>query len=181
MTNSFAIASKHLTRRLAVSTLLAGLLVLAGCSSTGGGGSSSTSSGGSSSGQAASRGSSADKTSSGVIASIRQISLHEDRASEAAASTSLSDNAVNIAPSHVSSPKSVNQGRTLSMVGNAVLSSVTGDNTDDRAPVADGQEITVRLEGGGTRVVVQPSDSALRVNQKVQIVTSNGPTRVRPD
>ena len=172
MTNTLAITSTHLARRLVVSGLLTGLLVLAGCSSTGGGASSS---------QSTSRGSSSDKTSSGVIASIRQISLHEDRASEAAARTSFNDNSSNIAPSHVSSPNYANQGRTLSMVGNAVLSSVTGDNTDDRAPVADGQEITVRLEGGGTRVVVQPSDSALKVNQKVQIVTSNGPTRVRPD
>ena len=181
MTNALADNSKHQARSIAVGALLAGLLVLAGCSSTGDGRSSSASSGGASSGQTTSRGSSADKTSSGVIASIRQISLHEDRASEAAARTSLNDNATNIAPSHVSSSKSVNQGRTLSMVGNAVLSSVSGDNTDDRAHIADGQEITVRLEGGGTRVVVQPSDSALKVNQKVQIVTSNGPTRVRPD
>jgi outer membrane lipoprotein SlyB len=164
MIHTLAIASMHrMTRRFVVSALLMGLLVMGGCASQGGGAASSAG------------------VQAGVIASIRPISLHEDRASEAAARSALSENAPQIAPSHARLRHDTGPGRTLSMVGNAVLNAMAGDNTDDRAPVADGQEVTVRLEGGGTRVVVQPNDSTLKVNQNVRVVSSRGPTRVRSD
>lgn len=162
------------THRLALSAVLIGALILTGCSGTGRSDSSDQ--------PKAAESLSGGKASTGVISSLRQISLHEDRASESAARTSLVDGKAPIAPSHVSSPNYANQGKTLSMVGNAVLTSLAGDNTDDLPYSIDGQEVTVRLDGGGSRVVVQPVNNALKLNQRVKIITtSSGPTQVQTD
>ncbi|HBI84078.1 MAG TPA: hypothetical protein DDY24_10180 [Alcaligenaceae bacterium] len=160
--------------RPAFGAVLAGVLILSGCA----GGDRLVSGVNQSAGQQSKSG----QTSLGVISSIRKISLHEDRASEAAARSPDVDGKSVIPPSHVSSPNYVSQGKTLSMVGHVVLSSLAGDNTDDQPYSTDGQELTIKLDSGGTRVVVQPLNPALQLNQRVKIITVAGePTRVQSD
>ena len=157
-----------LVRQVAISATLASLLILSGCTGT--------------QTQPTGQVLLPTQASTGVISSLRSISLHEDPASQAAALAPSNEGNTAIPPSQVSSPHYGNQGKTLSMVGRAVLGSLAGDNTDDRPYLADGQEVTVKLDGGGTRVVVQVADPALRLNQRVNVMTTkNGPTRVQAD
>lgn len=162
-------------RRFVLSVALSGLLVLAGCA---GSGTSTSSVSSSVSGKPASGKPVSDK---GTVAAVRSINLHEDRASESAARVTTSEATASLDPSHTSSPSYAGRGRTLSMVGGAALGSLAGDNTDDLPGVRDGLEITVHLDGGGSRTVVQQADQSIRLNQRVVIVSGTGPTRVQPD
>jgi outer membrane lipoprotein SlyB len=71
-------------------------------------------------------------------------------------------------------------GRTLAVLGGAILGALAGDAGEDRAGKKDGLEITVRLDNGETRVIAQEADVPLVLNQRVQVVSGAGPTRVVP-
>lgn len=71
--------------------------------------------------------------------------------------------------------------RTLSQVGGSVLGSLAGDTTDEHADQTDGYEITVRLDNGELRTVSQQSDIHIKLNQRVQIISGSGRTRVLPN
>ena len=71
-------------------------------------------------------------------------------------------------------------GRTLAVLGGAILGALAGDAIEDKVGKKDGLEITVRLDNGETRVIAQEADVPLVLNQRVQVVSGAGPTRVTP-
>ena len=72
-------------------------------------------------------------------------------------------------------------GRTLAIVGGALLGALAGDKVEEAATKTNGLEITVRLDNGETRVIAQAADVPLSVGQRVQIISGAGPTRVVPN
>jgi len=71
-------------------------------------------------------------------------------------------------------------GRTLAIVGGALLGALAGEKVEEAATKTNGLEITVRLDNGETRVIAQAADVALSVGQRVQVISGAGPTRVVP-
>ena len=71
-------------------------------------------------------------------------------------------------------------GRTLAIIGGALLGALAGNAVDDRMGRKEGLEITVRLDNGETRVIAQEADLPIMMNQRVQVVSGAGPTRVVP-
>lgn len=72
-------------------------------------------------------------------------------------------------------------GRTLAIVGGALLGALAGEKIEEAATKTNGIEITVRLDNGETRVIAQAADVALTVGQRVQVISGAGPTRVVPN
>ena len=71
-------------------------------------------------------------------------------------------------------------GRTLAIIGGAIVGALAGNVVEDRVGKKDGLEITVRLDNGETRVIAQEADLPVFMNQRVQVVSGAGPTRVVP-
>ena len=71
-------------------------------------------------------------------------------------------------------------GRTLATLGGAVLGALAGDAVEERVGNKDGLEITVKLDNGETRVIAQEADVPIMLNQRVQVISGAGPTRVVP-
>lgn len=71
-------------------------------------------------------------------------------------------------------------GRTLAIIGGAILGAMAGNAVEDRMGKKDGLEITVRLDNGETRVIAQEADLPIMMNQRVQVISGAGPTRVVP-
>jgi outer membrane lipoprotein SlyB len=72
-------------------------------------------------------------------------------------------------------------GRTLAIVGGALLGALAGEKVEETATKTNGIEITVRLDNGETRVIAQAADVALSAGQRVQVISGAGPTRVVPN
>lgn len=71
-------------------------------------------------------------------------------------------------------------GRTVATVGGAILGALAGSAVEKGVNTRNGVEITVKLDNGETRVIAQEDDIALRVGQRVQVISGAGPTRVAP-
>lgn len=71
-------------------------------------------------------------------------------------------------------------GRTLAIVGGALLGALAGEKVEEAATKTNGFEITVRLDNGEIRVIAQAADVPLSVGQRVQVISGAGPTRVVP-
>ena len=71
-------------------------------------------------------------------------------------------------------------GRTLAILGGAVLGALAGDAVEEYVGKKDGLEITVKLDNGETRVIAQEADMPIMLNQRVQVISGAGPTRVVP-
>jgi outer membrane lipoprotein SlyB len=71
-------------------------------------------------------------------------------------------------------------GRTLAIIGGAILGALAGNAIEDKMDKKDGLEISVRLDNGETRVIAQEADLPIMMNQRVQVVSGAGPTRVVP-
>lgn len=98
--------------------------------------------------------------SQGIVISVRAIDLSEDRA-----------------PLTI---RAETQGRALAQVGGAILGALTNESTDDHAVRVNGQEITVQLARGETRVITQPGADLIALNQRVKIINGQPGTRVEP-
>lgn len=110
----------------------------------------------------------------GTVINVRPITLQNERTSGAGV---VAGGAVGGA---VGSTLGGGTGRTLAVLGGAILGALAGDAVEDRAGKKDGLEITVRLDNGETRVIAQEADVPLVLNQRVQVVSGTGPTRVVP-
>ena len=95
----------------------------------------------------------------GVVTNVRAIYLSEERAAQPAGSSA----------------------RSLSQVGGAILGSLAGDTTEEHSGQTDGLEITVRLDNGEIRTITQQSDVSIKLNQRVQVISGSGVTRVVPN
>jgi outer membrane lipoprotein SlyB len=71
-------------------------------------------------------------------------------------------------------------GRTLAVIGGAILGALAGNAIEEKIDKKDGLEISVRLDNGETRVIAQEADLPIMMNQRVQVVSGAGPTRVVP-
>jgi outer membrane lipoprotein SlyB len=110
----------------------------------------------------------------GTVVNVRPITLQNDRTSGAGVIAGGAVGGV------MGSTVGGGTGRTLAVLGGAILGALAGDAVEDRVGKKDGLEITVRLDNGETRVIAQEADVPLVLNQRVQVVSGAGPTRVTP-
>ena len=110
----------------------------------------------------------------GTVINVRPITIQNDHTSGVGA---VAGGAVGgVAASSIGG----GTGRTLAILGGAILGALAGDAVEDRVGKKDGLEITVRLDNGETRVIAQEADVPMVLNQRVQVVSGAGPTRVTP-
>ena len=110
----------------------------------------------------------------GTVVNVRPITIQNERTSGAGMVAGGAVGGV------VGSTVGGGTGRTLAVLGGAILGALAGDAVEDRVGKKDGLEITVRLDNGETRVIAQEADVPLVLNQRVQVVSGAGPTRVTP-
>jgi outer membrane lipoprotein SlyB len=110
----------------------------------------------------------------GTVINVRPITIQSDQTSGGGA---IAGGAVGgVAGSAVGG----GTGRTLAIIGGALLGALAGNAVEDRMSKKDGLEITVRLDNGETRVIAQEADVPIMMNQRVQVISGAGPTRVAP-
>jgi outer membrane lipoprotein SlyB len=72
------------------------------------------------------------------------------------------------------------RGSTIASVLGAVGGAIAGQMIEERGNQRPGHEITLRLDSGERRVIVQELDNALQVGARVRIVGSGSAVRVAP-
>ncbi|MDX1667796.1 MAG: glycine zipper 2TM domain-containing protein [Limnobacter sp.] len=70
------------------------------------------------------------------------------------------------------------RGSAVGTVLGAVAGGVLGKKAEDGVTSRTGLEITVQLDSGGMRAIVQDADVRFRSGDRVRILTSNGKARV---
>jgi outer membrane lipoprotein SlyB len=110
----------------------------------------------------------------GTVINVRPITIQSEQSSGAGA---IAGGAVGgVAGSAVGG----GTGRTLAIIGGAILGALAGNAIEDKMDKKDGLEISVRLDNGETRVIAQEADLPIMMNQRVQVISGAGPTRVVP-
>jgi len=71
-------------------------------------------------------------------------------------------------------------GSAVAAVLGAVAGGVAGNMLENKATTKDAYEITVRLDSGELRAIVQEADVAFTPGQRVRLLSSGGVTRVTP-
>ncbi|HYG45065.1 MAG TPA: glycine zipper 2TM domain-containing protein [Bordetella sp.] len=71
-------------------------------------------------------------------------------------------------------------GRRLTTVGGGIGGAMAGNAVENARNRTQGAEITLRLDSGETRVVVQQADVPVFAGQRVQVITQGNTTRVAP-
>ena len=110
----------------------------------------------------------------GTVINVRPITIQSDQTSGGGAIAGGAVGGV------VGSAVGGGTGRTLAIIGGALLGALAGNAVEDRMGKKDGLEITVRLDNGETRVIAQEADLPIMMNQRVQVISGAGPTRVAP-
>jgi outer membrane lipoprotein SlyB len=72
------------------------------------------------------------------------------------------------------------KGSSAAGVLGAVAGGVAGNVLENKATSKDALEITVRLDSGELRAIVQEADVELQPGQRVRLLSSGGVTRVTP-
>lgn len=153
-----------LTRTLCVAAIAAAAAVVAGCSTP------SASSSVYTYGQAQRE----QVVRNGTVTAVRPITIQKEGTSGAGM---VAGGAVGgVAGSSVGG----GTGRTLAIIGGALLGAVAGNAVEEQVGKKDGLEITIRLDNGETRVIAQEADVPFSVGQRVQVISGAGPTRVAP-
>lgn len=110
----------------------------------------------------------------GTVINVRPITIQSDQTSGGGA---IAGGAVGgVAGSAIGG----GTGRTLAIIGGAILGALAGNVIEDKIDKKDGLEISVRLDNGETRVIAQEADLPIMMNQRVQVISGAGPTRVVP-
>ena len=71
-------------------------------------------------------------------------------------------------------------GSSMAAVVGAVAGGVVGNMAEHKTTTKDANEITVRMDSGEYRAIVQEADTDVRPGQRVRLLTSGGVTRVTP-
>ena len=71
-------------------------------------------------------------------------------------------------------------GSSMAAVVGAVAGGVVGNMAEHKATTKDAVEVTVRMDSGEYRAIVQEADQELKPGQRVRLLTSGGVTRVTP-
>ncbi|MFA5662943.1 glycine zipper 2TM domain-containing protein [Castellaniella sp.] len=156
--------SSHRLRQAAALGLSAGALLLAGCANQ------SASSSVYTYGQARQE----QTVRYGTVQSVRSVVIQSDRSSGVGMVSGAALGGV--AGSTIGGGK----GKTLTTIGGALLGGLAGNVIEKQVDKTQGLEITVRLDSGETRVVVQEADVPLSIGQRVQMISGAGGTRVAP-
>ncbi|MCM0035387.1 MAG: glycine zipper 2TM domain-containing protein [Burkholderiaceae bacterium] len=110
----------------------------------------------------------------GTVINVRPITIQSDQTSGGGA---IAGGAVGgVAGSSIGG----GTGRTLAVIGGAILGALAGNAIEEKIDKKDGLEISVRLDNGETRVIAQEADLPILMNQRVQVISGAGPTRVVP-
>ena len=72
------------------------------------------------------------------------------------------------------------KGSSVAAVLGAVAGGVVGGIAEEKVTRKDALEITVRLDNGDMRAIVQEADVDLKPGQRVRLLTTGGVTRVTP-
>ncbi len=72
------------------------------------------------------------------------------------------------------------RGAAVATVLGGVAGGVVGNTVEERMTRKDAFEITVRLDSGELRAIVQEADQEFQPGQRVKLLTSGGVTRVTP-
>ena len=72
------------------------------------------------------------------------------------------------------------KGSNVASILGAVAGGVAGKAIEEKVTSKEGLEITVRLDNGELRAIVQEADVDLKPGQRVRLLTSGGVTRVTP-
>jgi outer membrane lipoprotein SlyB len=164
MSKKLSSSSFPLTRVLGVAVIVAAAGVVAGCSTP------SASSSVYTYGQAQRE----QVVRNGTVTAVRPITIQKEGTSGAGM---VAGGAVGgVAGSAVGG----GTGRTLAIIGGALLGAVAGNAVEEQVGKKDGLEITVRLDNGETRVIAQEADVPISLGQRVQVISGAGPTRVAP-
>lgn len=110
----------------------------------------------------------------GTVQSVRPVVIQSDRSSGVGMVSGAAIGGV------AGSAIGGGRGKTLATMGGALLGGLAGNTIEKQVDKTQGLEITVRLDSGDTRVVVQGADIPLSAGQRVQLVTGSGGTRVAP-
>lgn len=70
------------------------------------------------------------------------------------------------------------KGTIVGTILGAVVGGVAGSAAEEGLTRKQGQEITVRLDNGELRAIVQEADETLKPGQRVRLVSTGGTTRV---
>jgi outer membrane lipoprotein SlyB len=72
------------------------------------------------------------------------------------------------------------RGSSAAAVLGAVAGGVAGNMLENKTTTKDAYEVTVRLDSGELRAIVQEADVAFTPGQRVRLLSSGGVTRVTP-
>ena len=70
------------------------------------------------------------------------------------------------------------RGSTATGIVGAVVGGIIGNNVESNANVRKGLEITVRLDNGELKAIVQDADEAFRPGERVRLLSDRRTTRV---
>lgn len=151
---------KRLRRNAMALALIAGAMALQGCAP-------------SLSGSAYSRGEARREMTvrMGTIESIRSVTIE---GTKTPIGTVAGGAIGGVAGSNVGGGK----GAIVGTILGAVVGGVAGSAVEEGVTRRQGQEITVRLDNGEFRAIVQEADEALKPGQRVRLVSNGGTTRV---
>lgn len=107
----------------------------------------------------------------GVVESIRPVRIDAPQTGVGAATGAILGG---IAGSQVGG----GSGQVAAAVVGSVIGGIIGSNVEADANKGQGIEITVLLDGGQYIAVVQEADEALRVGDRVRVLSGQGTTRV---
>ena len=105
--------------------------------------------------------------------SVRPVKIEGTRSGIGAAAGGVSGGVAGSTVGH-------GKGSTIAGVLGAVGGGIAGKAIEEGTTRRNGVEITVRLESGELRAIVQEDTEKFVTGQKVRLVTLNGVTRVSP-
>jgi outer membrane lipoprotein SlyB len=108
-----------------------------------------------------------------TIESVRPVTIQGTRSGIGAAAGGITGGVAGSGVGH-------GKGSTIAGVLGAVGGGVAGQVLEEGATRKNGVEITVRLESGELRAIVQEETDKFVAGQKVRLLTSGGTTRVSP-
>ncbi len=107
----------------------------------------------------------------GIVESVRNITIQGTNSGVGGATGAVIGG---VAGSNVGG----GSGRILGSVIGAVAGGVVGQKAENAIVTRPGLEITVRLDSGSLRAIVQDADTYFSAGQRVRVVTQNGKARV---
>ncbi len=110
----------------------------------------------------------------GTVAGIRPVTIQSDKSSGVGMVGGAALGGV------AGSAIGGGRGKTLTTIGGALLGGLAGNVIENQVAKTSGLEITVDMDDGNRRVIVQEADVPLSVGQRVQVISGGGKTRVAP-